>query len=286
MINLTVTTNIVDVANHFDEVKDDLKKGYPPIIVEETGYIIQKILSSTPPFAGNDPKSESGSSEGGIKWGIENVYQDINRAFGTWDEISIGEAIMGGNTELLWNINNPISWNNPLLEKAWMMRDLPTLQKAFGRAGWTKGDAVKIAEVPTISMHKGMRNPQTGAIKDEIKHNKAKRVFVRNQKAIDDFAAVKISSVGKMGNGWIKCLNDIGASTSSWIDMANGEGGAKISGSEFDTKVEATNNLGDFNGMLSRAGTVPKIMAEGQLSIQRRIEALLHTSIMNRFNAP
>ena len=272
---VTVTSNFPQIADKFGEASDEIEKQYPLYVRQCAANICYELLKRTYPVVNNDPSSATGGTDQAIKQGEQNVRNDINQMFGTIDDLRVGDLVMAGRSDLLSNLNNPIEWQSPSLEKAWQTKDYTKLFYAFQKAGWEEGD-VQIADAPTVEIQAGMRNPETGAMLRPVK-----KVYVKDRNQIESFIAERIKTVGKMAGGWVQCLEALGRKPTTTMN-GNGEGSIEEVGSGTTYGVVATNTYGDFNQMLTKTGLTEKVVWEQGQKFTESVRAMIMSSMKKR----
>lgn len=284
-INVTVDVrNVGEVVRNLGNIEKEMKKKFPERVRKTMIWICQRFLSQTYPLVKNDPKNHTGGSPEAIQQGVQNIVRDVNNAFGTWDEIKIGNVIMAKRQDLLWNMNNPIDWRSPELEKAWQLRDFNTLYKAFERSGWDAGDVVKVDETAKPAVYEKLRD-SSGRLKASVHRHSNERIFVKNKNSVDDLIAKKVAHIGKMSGGWIKAIRGIGGTTTG-ISLHGGSGGSKMVGNGLDIGAYAYNDYGDFNGMMQRNGVAGAIITDEFDKLKTKTEQDIQDAILNASGVP
>lgn len=287
-VQVNVKTNAAEVANNIKGGTDEIMKMLPNALKEYVVECVKELLKKSYPAPGNDPTNGGGGTAAAVDQGKDNLAAEINSAFTTWDNTKVGDLIMAKNEAVLWNLNNPIAWRNPRLERAFNTKDIDTLYRAFAGAGWVENED-KTNYQPDIStdMHAKARDPASGAILAAVKNNKQLRISVRDRQAIESYIITKQKSIGTMAGGWIKALSALGSPVADPFGGA-GAGGATISNKGLT--IKATNELGDYNGMISRHGIIEAVVREKgddlKEKLDKEIDRILKASAKGKGGKP
>ena len=270
-VTYNVTTNAAEVAKNIGKQADAVVKAMPDLLKAYVVATVKELLLKSYPAKDNDPTTGAGGTQAAIEQGKSNIETEINRAFTTWDKTPIGDLIMAKNEAVLWNLNNPIQWNNPRMRKAWDSRDINFLYEAFKARGWTLPEEQTAYEnEPTDELHGKMRDSNTGRILANIRNNRQLRISVRDRQAIENYILTKQKSIGTMAGGWVKALSALGSPVPDNFG-GNGFGGASITNQGMS--IKASNQLGDYNGMLSKDGLIDQIVRSNAEDLKRKLQA-------------
>ena len=262
-IEITVTHNIRDFVNNLGLAQKKIEQRLPAYVRQCCADICTDLIKHSYPAEGNDIKSGKGGTYAAVNQGFENIKRDVWRGFTHTGNIKAGDAIMQRNADLIANLGNPIVWQNEGLKKAWESRNVDVLYKAFKQAGWEESDGkIHYVDVPTVSIYQKMRDPNTGAIKEALKHNKALRIHTPDKSKVDQIIAEKFKSVGKMAGGWVECLRQLSRMSPIVYPSKKGSGKVYAVGQGAEYGVIAVNEFGDFNGMVSRENIIEPIMQQ------------------------
>lgn len=270
-VTVNVRTNAAEVAKNLKAGQEELMKTIPIALKDYVIAVCKELLEKSYPARGNDPKQGGGNTDEAVQQGKDNLAAEINSSFTTWDKTMVGHLVMAKNEDVLWNLNNPIPWRSPRLQKAWDTKDFNTLYHAFSRRGWTEQpEVVHYEQEPSQEMHDKMRDPQTGAVLAALKGNKNLRISVKDRQAIESYILTRQKSIGTMAGGWVKALTALGAQTSSKFG-SNGFGGAEIKNGGMS--IHAYNTLGDYNQMISSLGIIEETVNQRGEELKKRLDA-------------
>lgn len=286
-ITVNVRTNAEQVANDIGASKQRIMKFLPEALRQFVGRVIKDLLSKSYPAPNNDPTSGHGNTDAAVQQGEENITKEINSAFTTWDKTKIGDLIMARNEAVLWNLNNPIPWRNPRMQKAWDKQDINYLYNAFKARGWQEPAEVGVYELqPTDELHSRVRDPNSGRILDAVRNNRQLRISVKDRQAIEAFILTKQKAIGTMAGGWVQALTALGIPVQDKFG-GNGHGGAEIR--DGGLTVKAYNALGDYNGMISSKGIIDQTLKQEsdvlQKSLQAEIDKILNETASTKGTA-
>jgi hypothetical protein len=269
-VQVTVRTNALEVAKNIEKGTEEIMKMLPNALKEYVVEVCKELLNKSYPAPGNDPEAGGGNSDEAMKQGVDNLTAEINSAFTTWDKTMVGDLIMAKNEEVLWNLNNPIPWRSPRLQKAWDSKDINYLYETFARKGWTEpSEVVNYQSDASDALHNKLRDPKSGAVLDAVKNNKNLRISVRDRQVIESYILTRQKSIGTMAGGWVKALTALGAPVSSQFG-GNGYGGATIKTGGLS--IHAYNSLGDYNKMISSLGIIEDTVRDKGEDLKKTID--------------
>ncbi len=270
-VQINVRTNAAEVAKNLGKSSDEVMKMLPNALKEYVVAVCKELLNKSYPAPGNDPTSGGGGTDAGLQQGKSNLAAEINSAFTTWEKTMVGDLIMARNEQVLWNLNNPIPWRSPRLQKAWDSKDIDYLYETFARKGWTEpSEVVDYQSDIDRSLHEKVRDPKSGAVLEAVRNNKNLRISVKDRQTIENYIITRQKSIGTMAGGWVKALSALGASVQSPFG-GNGHGGAVIK--DGGMSIHAYNSLGDYNKMISSLGIIEDVVNEKSDDLKRFIDA-------------
>ena len=255
MINISINTDATQMAQRIGANKDKFMAKLPEILKNFVVRSTKSVLEHTYPVPGNNPLNGQGNSQAALAQAEKNIRQDVERSFETWDRAWVGDIIMQRNTEVLWNIQNPIQWRSPAMKKAWENQDIDALYAAFKNNGWKESDNVYVPNVSAADVLKG------------VAKGVGPRVFVQDKKAIDEIIEMKIKRVGLLAGGWVKALKKLGQAVAS--PFSGGSGGAAVTNNGLT--VSAWNDNGDADGVMTKSGVIPVLVAKEENILKRDI---------------
>lgn len=200
---------------------------------------VKKCITATPPFPSG---SKAGGQAEGIKSGLEALEHDVRKVFKPANSLTFKQVLATKDWTAIAAYN--FKFNNPELKKALDGRKYDVLEAAFKLKANAIIEKAQFVDAPTQELHQSQR----GA--DGRVANGNRVFYVRQQAEIMNYVRRGMDSVGKMVGGWYIALRGLGLSVVSPYP-AQGLGSADIASSGgVGFTVTATNELGNFNGML------------------------------------
>lgn len=258
------------------------KAGYEKMMAETALAQATALYKHSFPAPGNDPlKGNSGTDEA-YKQGQYNLTRDINSMFYPIGKHSVKELV-GMRNRAVFQIDNPIQWNDPDLERAWNAQDMDILFMAFQTQGTWSGesdylnlentffnevaaDTVNYIETPNEEIHQSsMRNGRWDG---------KTKTAVRNRAAIQRYLAVKMKDIGRSANGWVDCIKKLGGQISALMP-GRGAGTVDVKRDASGIRYTMTNNYGNPNGMLDEA--IDKVNRDMDMLLIKKSKELVDT---------
>jgi hypothetical protein len=256
------------------------KAGYEKMMAEVALENATALYKHSFPAPGNDPlKGNSGGPEA-YQQGQYNLTKDINSMFYPIGNHSVRDLV-GMRNRAVFQIDNPIQWQDPDLEKAWQAQDMDILFMAFQTLGTDTGesdylnlektnfnevsaDTVNYIETPNEEIHQSsMRNGRWDG---------RTKTAVRSRAAIQTFLSQKMKSIGRSANGWVDCIKKLGGQINALMP-GKGLGTVDIKRDATGIKYVLTNAYGNPNGMADDA--IAKVIQETNATFIRKTKELV-----------
>jgi hypothetical protein len=259
------------------------KKGYESIMREVAIETVQGFLKHSYPAPGNDPMAGNGNTPAAKQQGEYNLRRDINSMFYPLSKHSVKELVGMRNTAV-FQLENPIQWQDESLAKAWESQDMDSLFMAFQSMGTATGENndyinneltyFKETQIDTVN-YVGMPNEELHkSAMVRGRWDKKTRYAVRNREAVEQFLAKKMREVGKSANGWVDCLKQLGSMASS-VMPGKGIGSVTRKDSKDSIVYSINNPYGNPNGMLDEA--IAKVLSDSNQMLLKKTQELVDT---------
>ena len=256
------------------------KAGYEKMMAEVALEHATALYKHSFPAPGNDPlKGNSGGPEA-YEQGKYNLTKDINSMFYPIGKHSVRELV-GMRNRAVFQIDNPIQWQDEDLARAWAAQDMDILFMAFQTKGTWSGesdylnlentffnevaaDTVTYMETPNEEVHQSsMRNGRWDG---------KTKTAVRNRAAIQKFLSQKMKDIGRSANGWVDCIKKLGGQISALMP-GKGLGTVDIKRDATGIQYSLTNAYGNPNGMADEA--IAKVVQETNGVFVRKTKELV-----------
>lgn len=256
------------------------KAGYEKMMAEAALEQATALYKHSFPAPGNDPLKGDSGTQAAYEQGQYNLTKDINSMFYPIGKHSVKDLV-GMRNRAVFQIDNPIQWNDPDLEKAWQAQDMDILFMAFQTMGTDTGesdylnlektnfnevaaDTVNYIETPNEEIHQSsMRNGRWDG---------KTKTAVRNRAAIQKFLGEKMRNIGRSANGWVDCVKKLGGQLSAMMP-GRGAGTVDIKRDASGIKYTLTNAYGNPNGMLDDA--IDKVNKDTELLLIKKSKELV-----------
>lgn len=234
------------------------KAGYEKMMHDIAVETATRMLNHSYPAPGNDPTQGKGNTQEAKAQGEYNLRKDIEHMFYPLDKHSVKELV-GMRNNVVFQLDNPIQWRDPDLERAWKSQDMDILFMAFqslgtytGESDWlnlentmfneVQANTVNYVEVPNEEIHQS-------SMKNGRWDGKTKTA-VRNKQVIEQFLRRKMRDIGRSANGWVDILKKLGSMVSSVLP-GRGSGTLSIKQGGGNITYSMENLHGNPNGMLT-----------------------------------
>lgn len=213
--------------------------------------VVQKVIDASPPIA-----------QGGLPAGIKRIQSEVQRVFQPIRAEWFSDVV----AQRQWE---PVSaykfvFRSKRLEDAFNRQQLDVLDRAFNQGEKDSNVVINWAGIePDAQLHMSQRGGDGQIVPNNVVYH------VGDKKSINKYAALVAKSVGKMVSGWYQVMAKLGRPAKNPLP-GQGKGDVSFLDGKGEITLSASNELGNFNGMLPKMTQPQQLINAAALNCQRR----------------